>query len=126
MRLDAARHGVDQRGLGAQGREDLPGEAGALAGVVGKAATVLRANGSSTLLAAAAAGLGVALLPCFLADPAGLVRVIPELRSREIWLTVHGEVRGSARTRAGMAFLGEALRDAAPVLRGDAGARMGS
>lgn len=81
--------------------------------------TVLRASSSGTLLAAAGAGLGIALLPCFLADPAGLVRVVPELRTREIWLTVHGELRGSARARAGMAFLGEALRDAAPALRGD-------
>lgn len=81
---------------------------------------VLRASGSSTLLAAAEAGMGIALLPCFLADPAGLERVVPDLRSREIWLTVHGELRGSARARAGMAFLGEALRDAADELRGEA------
>lgn len=80
---------------------------------------VLRATSSGALLAAAEAGLGVALLPCFLADPVkGLARVIPALRLREIWLTVHGELRRSARVRAGLEFLEEVLREAEPALRG--------
>jgi DNA-binding transcriptional LysR family regulator len=80
---------------------------------------VLRASSSAALLAAAEAGLGVALLPCFLADPVkGLARVLPALRTREIWLTVHGALRGSARARAGMEFLGEAMRETARELRG--------
>lgn len=83
--------------------------------------TVLRATSSTTLLSAAEAGMGVALLPCFLADPAGLMRVVAELRSREVWLTVHGQLRAAPRARAGMAFLAEVLREAGPLLRGEAG-----
>jgi DNA-binding transcriptional LysR family regulator len=82
---------------------------------------VLRATGAGALLAAARAGLGVALLPCFLAEGAGgLARVRAEVRTREIWLAVHGELRRSARVRAGLEFLAEALRDAARELRGEA------
>lgn len=47
-----------------------------------------------------AAGGGVGVLPCFLAE--GLVRVLPEavLIERRFWLSTHREVHGSARLRA--------------------------
>lgn len=83
---------------------------------------VLRATSAFAVRAAAAAGLGVGLLPCFLADRTpGLLRVLSEVRTREIWLTVHRELRSSARARAGMTFLAQVLEDAAPLLRGDGG-----
>jgi len=83
---------------------------------------ILRASAAAAVLAAAQAGLGVGAVPCFLADGVrGLRRARPELRTRELWLAVHGELRGSARARAGMEFLWEALREAGPALRGEQG-----
>lgn len=67
---------------------------------------VLRSNTALSLLAATSAGLGVAALPCFLGDAEpGLVRVAPEVRTREIWLAVHGDLRRSARARVALDFL---------------------
>jgi len=71
---------------------------------------VLRCNTAFTLLAATAAGLGVGALPCFLADAEPeLVRVLPEVREREIWIAVHGDLRRSARARVGLEFLAAVL-----------------
>ena len=74
---------------------------------------VLRADTVMGLQAAAAAGIGVTTLPCFLgdADPR-LVRVappIPEL-THGIWLLTHEDLKGSARVRAVLDFLGAAIR----------------
>jgi DNA-binding transcriptional LysR family regulator len=81
---------------------------------------VLRATSAGALLAAAAAGAGIGLLPCFLADrEPDLARVLPALRTRELWLVVHGDLRRTARARAGLDFLAQVLADAAPLLRGD-------
>jgi DNA-binding transcriptional LysR family regulator len=83
---------------------------------------IFRATGVVTLLAAIEAGMGVGVVPCFVADGVkGLRRARPELRTRELWLAVHGELRGSARARAGMEFLADALREAGPALRGELG-----
>ncbi|HEX9241502.1 MAG TPA: LysR family transcriptional regulator [Anaeromyxobacter sp.] len=80
---------------------------------------VLRSNGAFSLLAATAAGLGVAALPCFLGDAEpGLVRALPELREREIWLAVHGDLRRSARARVGLEFLAAVLSSEAARLGG--------
>jgi len=80
---------------------------------------VLRASSASTILSATLTGLGVGLLPCFLADPEPrLARVVPELRTCEIWLTLHGDFRTSPRARVGIAFLAQVFREAAPLLRG--------
>jgi DNA-binding transcriptional LysR family regulator len=71
---------------------------------------VLRANTTFSLLAATSAGLGVGALPCFVADgEPGLVRVLPEVRDREIWLAVHGDLRRSARARVALEFLAAVL-----------------
>ncbi|MCX7078143.1 MAG: LysR family transcriptional regulator [Pseudomonas sp.] len=69
---------------------------------------VMRSNDVNTQQAAARAGVGVALLPCFVAnkDP-GLVRV-DSLRmpyTRELWLSVHADVRRSAAVRRVMDHL---------------------
>lgn len=63
---------------------------------------VFRANDLSALRAAAAAGVGVALLPdALVADHPDLVRLeaAPEA-DREIWLAVHPDIARNARARA--------------------------
>jgi DNA-binding transcriptional LysR family regulator len=81
---------------------------------------VLRASTAAALAAAAAAGLGIAALPCFLADPEPeLVRVLPEVRARELWIAVHADVRRSPRARAGLEFLSGLLAEEAGALRGE-------
>jgi DNA-binding transcriptional LysR family regulator len=62
---------------------------------------------------AARAGLGLALLPCYLGDGvAGLTRfgkkVLPQPRSA-VWLLTHKDLRRTARIRAVMDFLGASL-----------------
>ncbi|MGZ3422276.1 MAG: LysR family transcriptional regulator [Polyangiales bacterium] len=60
----------------------------------------LRANLTTTLVAACAAGLGLALLPTFVAphEPQ-LVRVLPKIEGpeREIWAVSHVDLRKNAR-----------------------------
>lgn len=74
-----------------------------VADVVSGARVALRSNSRTTQVAMVSAGLGVACLPCFLADAMpGLVRLDragpgPE---REIWLGVHADLRHMPRIRA--------------------------
>lgn len=64
---------------------------------------VLRADTLTSLAHAAVAGLGVAALPCYLADRMlGLARVrgpIAEMAT-ELWVLTHADLRGTARIRA--------------------------
>lgn len=66
-------------------------------------------------------GIGVAALPCYLADGApGLMRLgepIAELVS-DIWLLTHPDLRKVARIRAFTEFVGDAIRDREPLLAG--------
>lgn len=68
----------------------------------------------SAVLLAARQGNGLALLPCYMADPASdLVRcspVLPEVSSA-LWLLVHSDLRKVARIRAVMDFLAQALSE---------------
>ena len=64
---------------------------------------VLRATSLIALREAARAGLGVALLPCYLGDPdPDLGRVAPPVPGTEVplWLLVHPNLRRVARVRA--------------------------
>ncbi len=76
------------------------------------ASVVLYSDTVLGLFEAAKQGLGIAPLPCFLADPEQqLDRVLPpppELDS-ELWLLSHPDLRRSARVRAFMDFLTEAV-----------------
>lgn len=61
----------------------------------------LQANTLSAQLAAAEAGLGLAVLPHFLARRAGLACVAPQLGADQpIWLAVHTDLAHSRRVRA--------------------------
>jgi DNA-binding transcriptional LysR family regulator len=69
---------------------------------------VLRTNDLENQAAAARTGVGLAVLPQFLADPdPGLERydVAPAPSSRNVWLLVHRELRRTPLVRAVMEFL---------------------
>jgi DNA-binding transcriptional LysR family regulator len=87
-------------------------------------ATVLRCNSWLSQLAAARAGLGLAALPCFLADPAPeLSRILPPepALAGELWLLTHPDLRRTARVRAFMETLARGLRRERARLEGRAG-----
>jgi len=81
----------------------------------------LRANSLASLAHAAAAGLGVTLLPCYLGDSTpGLKRVrdpLPEV-STDLWLLTHGDLRKTARVRALVDFLAEEITAKKDLLEG--------
>jgi DNA-binding transcriptional LysR family regulator len=81
---------------------------------------VFRSNSTASLAAAARAGVGVALLPCFVAerDPA-LVRLGgPEPVEHELWLLVHGDLRRAPRVRAVLEWVDALVRRARAELCG--------
>jgi DNA-binding transcriptional LysR family regulator len=64
---------------------------------------VFKASSFVALLEAARAGLGVALLPCYMGDKEpGLVRMAPPIEElgTDLWLLVHEHLRRTARVRA--------------------------
>lgn len=70
------------------------------------------------------AGMGVAMLPCFLADPvAGLKRVgaVNFSPRFDLWLLKHADVRTNARVRVLSDFLAEKIKGRRCDLRGEAG-----
>jgi DNA-binding transcriptional LysR family regulator len=82
----------------------------------------LRSNSRYAQLAAARAGAGVALLPCYLADAEpGLVRLCePEVvPPREAWLVVHQDLQRVLRVRAVIDFVGEIFTREKHRLRGE-------
>jgi len=82
---------------------------------------VYRANSLFALREAARQGVGLAVLPCYLADPdPQLVRIgapVPELRS-ELWLLTHPQLRRTARVKAFMDTLARLLRPLVPLFEG--------
>jgi len=76
-------------------------------------AVVMEHGSTSGLLAAVRAGMGMAVLPSFMADrDPELVRVVqPPANDRiELWLLTHERIRHTPRVRAVMDFLGERLQ----------------
>lgn len=72
--------------------------------------------------AAARAGLGLTMLPCYLGDrDPGLVRATSRQPqpSRDIWILTHPDLRRTARIRAFMEFAEEIVRDNKKQLVGD-------
>jgi DNA-binding transcriptional LysR family regulator len=71
-----------------------------------------RSNSLVNQLMAARAGVGVALLPCYLADPDDRVRrvsaVLPGLAS-ELWIVTHQDLKHTARVRAFLTQVGAAI-----------------
>ena len=84
----------------------------------------MRSNSLLGLLHACEAGMGAALLPCFMGDPRNkLVRLgepVPEAASA-LWLLTHEDLRHTARIRAFMDFMAGALMAEVDLLEGRAG-----
>lgn len=81
----------------------------------------LRANSVAAALAAAKAGIGLAPLPCGIADlEPDLVRIapLPDDFTLDLWLLTHEDLRRTARIRAFLDFLADALAKEAPLLEG--------
>ena len=85
---------------------DLP-EARWLAARAGSARVVLRTNSTLAQLEAVRAGVGLALLPRFLCEVAGLERASPPSQgiTRQLWLAVHPDLQHAVRVRAVIEFL---------------------
>ena len=82
---------------------------------------MLRTNSVAAALSAAKAGMGLAPLPCGLADlETDLVRIapLPGEFTLDLWLLTHDDLRQTARIRAFLDFLAEALAKEAPLLEG--------
>lgn len=79
---------------------------------------VFRCNSTAALAAAARAGVGVGLLPCFVAEPdPDLVALDgPAAPDHELWLLVHGELRRSPPVRAVIEWVDELVARARPLL----------
>jgi len=76
-------------------------------------AIVYRSNSLLNQASGARAGLGLAILPCFQADPdSGLQRVMdpPAELDTGLWLLTHPDLRRAARVRALLDLLYEALK----------------
>ena len=75
-----------------------------------------------TLRDAAVAGLGLALLPCFVGDlTSGLCRVVPKALAEPrsaLWLLTHDDLKRTARIRATLDFLAKALASERALLEG--------
>jgi DNA-binding transcriptional LysR family regulator len=74
-------------------------------------------------VAAARAGLGIAMLPCFLGDTEpGLVRALPRLERQTyaVWVLTHPDLRNTARIRSFTRFLADAFAAQAELLEGRA------
>jgi len=75
----------------------------------------------SVLLAAARGGLGIALLPCLIADQDDqLVRATPEppTPARDVWLVTHRDLMDTSRVRVFMDFAEEVLGFLEPAMLG--------
>jgi DNA-binding transcriptional LysR family regulator len=84
---------------------------------------VFRCNSTASLQAATRAGVGVAVLPCFVADrDPGLVALAgPEpVPPHELWLLVHGDLRRTPRVRAVIEWVDAVVEGARPALTGAA------
>jgi DNA-binding transcriptional LysR family regulator len=82
---------------------------------------VLRANSMLALAQSIAAGVGVGMLPCFLGDPLPATRRLnaEPLAPTEAWLVVTQELARTARVRAVIDFLVDAIALHEPALRGE-------
>ena len=79
------------------------------AGKVAPEQVVLATSSLPTQIAAVCAGLGLAIVPDFLATAPQLVRVVPPeaVFSNGVWLVTHADLSASARVRAVSGFLAE-------------------
>jgi DNA-binding transcriptional LysR family regulator len=81
-----------------------------------------RGNSLPAILEMARAGIGLALLPCLLADPVADLHRIGTATPMELtlWLLTHSDLKNVARVRATMAALADAIAAQQPLLSGTA------
>lgn len=78
----------------------------------GEQRTVFTSSSAMTVINATAEGMGLTFMPCYLADDdKRLVRIsnIAEPLTLELWLLTHADLRHTARVKALMAYLFEAI-----------------
>lgn len=86
---------------------------------------VVRCSSILSLIRAAQAGIGLAVLPCYAAEAhPELERLSDPIDWSELWLVVHPDIRRAARVRAVMDFLIEVVENRAAVLRGEGGIKV--
>lgn len=93
-----------------------------LSKVAGERRFIFRSNDLSALLNAARAGLGIAVLPHFLAMEDSGLELVPEpvcLVKRQIWLVMHPDVKRSPRVRLIADLLASAVAEAQGLLSGE-------
>lgn len=94
-------------------------ELGWLKEAASRARVVARSNGREPMARLAAAGVGIAFLPRFIADRTSGLRRLHELAptpTRELWLGVHRDSRAIPRLVASVEFLSDAVRHLQPAL----------
>ena len=86
------------------------------------AAISFRANSLALLAKACEAGLGVAMLPCYLGESIGLTRIREPLDevTTDLWILTHVDLRKTARVRALVDFLSAALGTKRALFEGKA------
>jgi len=100
------------------------GAASWLLDAAGTEAFVYRTTSLINQLIAAKAGVGLAVLPCYLGDPEpGLLRAqpdpLPELAT-ELWIVAHADLKRTARVRAFFDIVGDGLSRERNLLSGKA------
>lgn len=91
-----------------------------LATYAGGAHVAFRGNSIGAVMRAAVVGMGLAMLPCFMAagEPS-LRRIVPDLAvTRGIFVLFHPELGKAARIRAVVEFLAQMIREEAGLLDG--------
>jgi DNA-binding transcriptional LysR family regulator len=89
-----------------------------------EARTIFSSTLSMAVVNAAAAGMGVSMLPCYLGDvDKRLVRVTETIEplTLELWILTHPDLRHTARVKALMAYLYDALKQEADLFEGKRG-----
>jgi DNA-binding transcriptional LysR family regulator len=90
-----------------------------LADNIPREAVVYRSSSILNQLVAVKAGMGFAVLPCYLGDPEEEISratpPIPDLTT-ELWLITHRDLKGSARIRTFMETVGDGVKKALPRL----------
>ncbi|MDY0881438.1 LysR substrate-binding domain-containing protein [Dongia soli] len=94
-----------------------------LAALVTPTAWVYRSNSLVNQFMAAKAGIGLAVLPCYLADPdselqRAIAAPISELM-RELWIVTHSDLRRTARVRAFFDVVGDGLASERALFAGE-------
>lgn len=107
-------------------REQMP-QAAWLAATVPDDRVIMRTGHTGMMVAAAVAGLGLAVLPCYLGDAEphlARVRALPFL-GQDLWILTHRDLKRTPRVRTVMEYLTKALlrhRDLIEGRHGGAGA----